>query len=115
MSIQQKLREFENERGRLQQQQQRKQKQQYQSYKPPSSVSSLNSMVSIASSTSTIVPSASGDQKKVTNTTGVDGGVARDRAGEEEVQEEDEDSMCSSMYYTARSSFSHERHGIPGS
>ena len=39
----------------------------------------------------------------------VGGGVGHKGQAEEDVQEEDEDSMCSSIYYTARSSFSHDR------
>ena len=107
MAFQQKLREFENERGRQQQQQQRG-KQPCRFYKPPSTASSFSSMVSAASSTNTIVPS--GDQKmRMRNMSiTVDG---QEREGEGNVLEEPEDeySMCSSTYYTARSSFSHDR------
>lgn len=110
MAFQQKLREFENERGRQQQQQQQQEqrgKQHCRFYKPPSTASSFSSLVSAASSTNTVVPS--GDQKMRMRSMGITVGGGQE--GERDVREEpeDEDSMCSSTYYTARSSFSHDR------
>lgn len=115
--LQQKLRAFENARGQQQQQQQEEQQpkregDQYLQYKPPSTASSVCSLVSSASSTATVVPS--GDQKTRMRMRAVGGGVGPVQEGGEgmrgretgDVPEEDEDSMCSSTYYSARSSFS---------
>ena len=119
-AFEQKLREFEFAREKyLQQEQQREVENQYDQqpeseeqrgnqyrrYRPStgSSVSSVSSLVSNASSTATVVPS--GDQK------------SRMRSGRssrqlgvraQEAWEDDEDSMCSGTYYSARSSFSSE-------
>jgi len=127
MAFQQKLREFESTREEHLQQQQRgvvnhhqQQRNQYRPYRPPSTASSVSSLVSNASSTATIVPS--GDQKlrlrpsessgsgfsNSDNVAAAVGSLAEVQENERYTTlEDDEDSMCSSTYYSARSSFSY--------
>ncbi|KAF8798235.1 hypothetical protein BYT27DRAFT_7218511 [Phlegmacium glaucopus] len=122
MAFQQKLREFESAREKYleqQQQQQQQQRSQCQRYRPPSTASSVTSLVSNASSTATIVPS--GDQKLRMRSSepgdrssgggsNSDGVAVAALAGVQENErytlEDDEDSMYSGTYYSARSSFS---------
>jgi hypothetical protein len=97
-------------------QQQQQERNQYQSYKPPStasSISSMTSLVSNASSTATVVPC--GDRKLKVPGMMMDGGLLSPSSAGAGVQvrcmledDDEEDSMCSGTYYTARSSFSNE-------
>jgi hypothetical protein len=110
VAFQQQLRAFENAREEEQQQQPKREGNQYLEYKSLSTASSVCSLVSSASSTATVVPS--GDQKTRMKMRAAGGGPVQEGGGEMrgretgDVQEEDEDSMCSSTYYSARSSFS---------